>query len=69
MLLPSIISILLINYLERYNFRYNRICRQDIVKSRLRDAVCGAGSLAVIGTIAAVFAGHVRGAFRQKLAL
>ena len=57
MLLLSIISILLlINYLERYNFRYNRICRQDIVKSRLRDAVCGAGSLAVIGTIAAVFA-------------
>lgn len=56
MLLPSIISILLINYLERYNFRYNRICRQDIVKSRLRDAVCGAGALAVIGTIAAVFA-------------
>lgn len=39
MLLPSIISILLINYLERYNFRYNRICRQDIVKSRLRDAM------------------------------
>ncbi|WP_455564048.1 ABC transporter permease subunit [Akkermansia massiliensis] len=56
MLLPSIISILLINYLERYNFRYNRVSRQDIVKSRLRDAVCGAGSLAVIGTIAAVFA-------------
>ncbi|MCD8064080.1 ABC transporter permease subunit [Akkermansia sp.] len=56
MLLPSIISILLINYLERYNFRYNRVSRQDIVKSRLRDAVCGAGSLAVIGTIAVVFA-------------
>ena len=56
MLLPSIISILLINYLERYNFRYNRVSRQDIVKSRLRDAVCGTGALAVIGTIAAVFA-------------
>ena len=56
MLLPSIISILLINYLERYNFRYNKVSRQDIVKSPLRDAVCGAGSLAVIGTIAAVFA-------------
>ena len=56
MLLPSIISILLINYLERYNFRYHKVSRQDIVKSPLRDAVCGAGSLAVIGTIAAVFA-------------
>ena len=56
MLLPSIASILLINYLERYNFRYNKVSRQDIVKSPVRDAVCGAGSLAVIGTIAAVFA-------------
>ena len=56
MLLPSIASIILINRLERYNFRYSKISKQEIRKSPLRDTVCAGGSLALAIGIAAVFA-------------
>ncbi len=56
MLLPAIISIVLIGYLERYNFRYNKISRQEIKPSPIRDTICATGSFALLGGIIAVFA-------------
>lgn len=42
MLLPSIISIALLTYLERYNIRYNKISTIEIPKNRVRDGIsCG----------------------------
>ena len=40
MLLPSIISILLLTCLERYNIRYSKISTIEIPKNRARDSVC-----------------------------
>ena len=56
MLLPSIVSILLLQFLERYNIRYDRISNADLRKHPLRDGVWGVSS-AVLGlTILSIFA-------------
>lgn len=41
MLLPSIVSILLLRFLERYNIRYDRISDADLRPNRVRDTVWG----------------------------
>ena len=41
MLVPSIISIVLLRYLERYNIRYNKISTIELQKNPLRDWFCG----------------------------
>lgn len=43
MLLPSVVSIALLRYLERYNIRYDRISDADLQKNIGRDTVWGAG--------------------------
>lgn len=50
MLIPSVVSIALLHYLEKYNVRYNKISNIEIRKNRGRDIVCaGLGSLSVWG--------------------
>lgn len=39
MLLPSIISILLLNYLQRFNVRYNKITKIELKKDPVRDTL------------------------------
>lgn len=56
MLVPSVVSILLLHFLERYNVRYNKISPVDNFKNPVRDIFCGAVSLAVMAVIAIVFA-------------
>ena len=56
MLLPSIASILLLRWLEKYNIRYDRILRAELEKSRMRDTAWGLGSGAICLGIASVFA-------------
>lgn len=56
MLLPSIASITLIGYLERYNFRYNKISKQEVTKNRLRDVLCASGSVFVLAVVVMTFA-------------
>lgn len=41
MLIPSVVSIALLHYLERYNVRYNKISNIEIKKNRVRDCLCG----------------------------
>ena len=41
MLLPSIISIALLCYLQRYNVRYNKISQVELKVNKVRDFVWG----------------------------
>lgn len=56
MLIPSIISITVLRFLEKYNIRYNKISTVEIEKNRVRDAVCAVGSGALVLAILSVFA-------------
>lgn len=56
MLLPSVLSILLISYLNRYNIRYNKISVIELTKNRARDWTAGVLSSIIILCILSVFA-------------
>ncbi len=56
MLMPSILSIALLKYLERYNVRYSKISQIELKKDNLRDGICAAGSSLIILSILAIFA-------------
>lgn len=56
MLLPSILSISLLTYLEKYNIRYNKISQPEIKKNKVRDFVCGGLSLLIILAMLSIFA-------------
>lgn len=55
MLLPSIISIALLCYLQRYNIRYNKISIIELKANKLRDAICGTLSAVILLAMFAVF--------------
>lgn len=59
MLLPSVGSILLLRFLERYNIRYDRISSADLRKIPLRDGLWGASSgvlgVAILSIFAVIF--------------
>lgn len=55
MLVPSIISIVLLRYLERYNIRYNKISTIELQKNPLRDWVCGIGSGIILLVLVSIF--------------
>lgn len=55
MMIPSIISIALLKYLERYNIRYNKIADIELKKNPVRDGICAVGSSMIL-IIIAVFA-------------
>lgn len=56
MLVPSVVSIALLRYLEKYNVRYNRISREELSKNRLRDIVFGGISTVICVCVVSVFA-------------
>lgn len=56
MLLPSVLSIAVLNYLERYNIRYNRISQVELKKSAFRDVLFGIISAVIVLLVLAVFA-------------
>ncbi|MDD3279728.1 MAG: ABC transporter permease subunit [Lachnospiraceae bacterium] len=56
MLVPSVVSIALLHYLERYNVRYNKISVVENWKNKTRDSVCAVFSMAVMVMIAILFA-------------
>lgn len=55
MLIPSIFSILLLKFLERYNFRYNRISTIDMPENRKRDICFGSVSTIIMLIIVSIF--------------
>lgn len=56
MLIPSIISIAFLHYLERFNIRYNKISTIEFKKNRLRDIYWGSFSIVINIVILAIFA-------------
>lgn len=56
MLIPSVISITVLQILERYNIRYNRISVMELSKNRLRDGVCTVLSGLIILGMLSIFA-------------
>ncbi len=55
MLVPSIISIALLCYLQRYNIRYNVISHVELAKNKLRDILCTCLSGAILLSIFSMF--------------
>lgn len=56
MLLPSVVSIVIIAYLERFNVSYNKISKIEIERNRIRDRVCAFVTGLIIVAILAIFA-------------
>ncbi|MBQ8177006.1 MAG: ABC transporter permease subunit, partial [Oscillospiraceae bacterium] len=56
MLLPSILSIILISVLNKYNIRYNKISVIELTKNRVRDIAFGMLSAVIILCVLSVFA-------------
>lgn len=56
MLIPSVISIILLKYLERYNMRYNKISQVELKKNPVRDGICAVGSTVILVCVLAIFA-------------
>lgn len=56
MIIPSIISIVLLGYLDKFNFRYNKISQIEIEKNKIRDKVLGGFSIVIIVLILSIFA-------------
>lgn len=67
MLLPSILSISLLTYLEKYNIRYNKISQPEIKKNKVRDFVCGGLSIVIILIMLSIFAVIVVVPFAEEL--
>ena len=55
MLLPSVISVIGLNIIEKYNIRYNKISVIEISKSKLRDLICSIVSLLTVISIIVIF--------------
>lgn len=55
MLIPSVISIVLLHYLEKYNVRYNKISSIEMRKNDVRDIFCGVVSSLFCISMLAVF--------------
>lgn len=56
MLLPSVISIGVLSYLERYNIRYNKVSEIEMKKSAVRDVVFAILSGCILLCVVAIFA-------------
>ena len=56
MLVPSIVSIMILNYLEKYNIRYSKVSAAELKKSPARDIVCSILSMALCICVLSIFA-------------
>jgi iron(III) transport system permease protein len=55
MLMPSIVSILLLNYLQKFNVRYNKISKTDFSKNYVRDIIWTLLSVLIIICMLSIF--------------
>jgi iron(III) transport system permease protein len=56
MLIPSAIGIFVLTYLEKYNFRYDKISQVEIQKNKLRDIIFQTISLLIVSAVLSIFA-------------
>lgn len=55
MLLPSVVSIAVLSYLEKYNIRYNKVSEIEMKKSPVRDIVFAVLSSCILLCVVAIF--------------
>lgn len=55
MLLPSVISIALLTYLERFNIRYTKISMMEMKQNKIRDGVLAISSVGILTIILGIF--------------
>ncbi|MCY8233878.1 ABC transporter permease subunit [Priestia endophytica] len=55
MLLPALFAIILLKYLERFNFHYDKFTPIDIIQNRVRDCVLGIISIGVVVGMFSIF--------------
>ena len=55
MLIPSIISISLLHYLEKFNIRYHKVSIYEITKNKWRDALSGIASILICLGVLSIF--------------
>lgn len=56
MLLPAVFAVILLRYMERFNFHYDTFNEVDILENKLRDTAFGAIAFAVLAAMVSVFA-------------
>lgn len=56
MLIPSIVSIVVLQILEKYNVRYNKISAIELHKNKVRDIFCGGISIIFSVCVLSIFA-------------
>lgn len=56
MLVPSVLSITLLHYLERYNIRYSKVSQVELKKNLVRDVGCGIVSFGILACVLCSFA-------------
>lgn len=55
MLIPAFFSVILLNYLDRFNFHYDRITEVELESSKLRDIGFGTFAVFILGSMFAIF--------------
>lgn len=55
MLMPAAFGVMLLNFLDKYNFHYDKVSIVEIAKSKVRDFLLGSASIIVFLVLAAVF--------------
>lgn len=56
MLIPSVVSIAVLRFLEKYNIRYNRISEVELKRSRSRDTFFAVASAVIMLSVMSIFA-------------
>lgn len=56
MLVPSALGVFVLTYLEKYNFRYDKISEIEIPKNKIRDIAFSIISIGIVGTVLSIFA-------------
>lgn len=55
MLIPSLVSIALISYLQKFNIRYGKISQVELKKNKVRDEILGTLSMLIIVVVISMF--------------
>ncbi len=56
MLIPSVVSIALLHYLEKYHVRYNKISNVELKKNTARDIIFGGAAIVISICVVSIFA-------------
>lgn len=55
MLLPAVVGVLLMKYLERFHFHYDQVSKVELFENKVRDLVFGVMSMFVVVSIIGIF--------------